>query len=362
MSDDLDFTEALKRVLPDAYHEDADVVEGHDDEISEFLGPALRTKLRRDMIQRDLEPATESTVELSELDWEPELPGDGTDPEDIVVRRYVSMEKFLSLLESGLWFSRIDNFTDPFEGIVSGETIRRRWDTWYYSESEGDPAPYDVKDYGKAKDEIIRKQTFASCWRWGGEESRVFWDAYIGEDEGLAIETTLDNLLTVIEDTEQKIVVGKVNYEEYRGGRDRFANDHLARVFHKRKGFEDEQELRLVTREQVEDIDYDCNEGRNFSVDVSAKPGLNIEVNPSELIDGIILAPGTSDWVIDTITDRLNIEHLEVNLLRSYLDIDPYKIPPEQVESFMNSRRNELLDTDLEEYRRIDYYDNDQSL
>jgi hypothetical protein len=340
-------------------------VDGHEEEISEFLGPALRTKLRRDIVQRNLESATESTTDLSESDWEPDLPGDGRDPEEIIVRRYITLNKFFSLLDTGLWFSRIDNFADPFEGIVSGETLRRRWDTWHYSEAEGDPLPYDWNDYGRAKDKIIRKQSFASCWRWGGNESDVFWSAYIGDDPGLAIETSLENLISVIEGVDRDVVIGKVNYRDYRGRRDKLGDDqedlpsdhHLLRVFHKRKGFQDEQELRLVTREQVEDIEYDCNEGKNFSITVSAKPGLNVEVNPLDLIDRIILSPETSGWVIDTLTERLNMEGLDVDLLRSYLDIDPYKIPPERVESFMDSTRNDLIDTDLEDYRRIDYYE-----
>jgi hypothetical protein len=60
--------------------------------------------------------------------------------------------------------------------------------------------------------------------------------------------------------------------------------------------------------------------------------------------------------VINIFSKRLSMQGLDVDLLRSYLDIDPYKIPPERVESFIDSTPNDLSDTDSEDDRRVDYY------
>jgi hypothetical protein len=38
-----------------------------------------------------------------------------------------------------------------------------------------------------------------SCWRYGGEESAVFWDACIDDGNGVAVETTLDTLSSAME-------------------------------------------------------------------------------------------------------------------------------------------------------------------
>ena len=70
-----------------------------------------------------------------------------------------------------------------------------------------------------AEDEILRKQSFVSCWRYGGEESAVFWDAYIDDGNGVVVETTLDTLSSAMERAHREVLIGKVNYREYKGER-----------------------------------------------------------------------------------------------------------------------------------------------
>jgi hypothetical protein len=135
---------------------------------------------------------------------------------------------------------------------VPEEIIRDRMDTLEFTIDEEGPT-FDVMDMFNAEDEVIRKQSFVSCWRYGGEESSIFWDAYIGGQTGVAIQTTLEKLESAVQNANRDILMGKLNYRNYKGTRERFASGSVDRVFHKRFAFEDEREFRLLARQKIND-------------------------------------------------------------------------------------------------------------
>lgn len=321
-----------------------------DDEIRDCLSDALRSKIHRDGISRELELTIEGTSDIPDLDNPPELPeSSGEDP--ITVRRYLDTSKFASFLNSGIWFSRLDNFSDNYEGKVSDKTVRRRYDQWEYLEFEDDPPPFDTRDMDAAIDEIIRKQSYVSCWRYGGKESAVFWNAYIDGGNGVAVETTLDRLQNIIREADRDILLGKVDYRRYKGSTEQFARDSIDRVFHKRFAFDDEQELRLLARQQVNDIAVNKGQGRSFDIEINADNGFRVNVNADELIEKVILPPNVKDREISRVVQLMEYHEIDAEVWRSILDVSPGTTAPQKV---TGENAGEITRDDMKHVRVVD--------
>jgi len=305
--------------------------EDHDEEeVQEFLSDAIRSKIRRDFVASRLKQTIENTATVPDLDDPPELP-ERSDEEPILVRKYLDLSKFVSLLQDGIWFSRLDNFDDDYEGRVSDKTVRHRFDQWEYLEFEDDPPPYDLRQMYAAEDEILRKQSFVSCWRYGGEESAVFWDAYIDDGNGVAVETTLDTLSSAMEQAHREVLIGKVNYREYKGSDERFAANGVDRVFHKRIAFGDEKELRLLARQELNDMDLEVSETGDIDMELEADPGFNLEVDPEDLIERIILPRNINDRQLTQVVQLMEYHDITAEIWRSMLDVSPGTTAPMQV-------------------------------
>ena len=109
---------ALREILQKDYDEE---------EVREFLSDAIHSKIRCDFVASRLEQTIENTATLPDIDDPPELP-ERSEEEPTLVRKYLDLSKFVSLLQGGIWFSRLDNFDDDYEGRVSDKTVRHRFD------------------------------------------------------------------------------------------------------------------------------------------------------------------------------------------------------------------------------------------
>jgi len=331
-------------------------------EVREYIDDSLRSKVRRDGISNHLDPVVEDTSTLPDLDDPPELPtiddtvgSNGSKEDDgdesIVVRRYMDLSKFNSFLNSGIWFSRLDNFDDDYEGQISDETVRRRYDKMEYLEFEDDPPPYNIQDMDYAKDKIVRKQSYVSCWRYGGEESKIIWDAYLGERDGVAIETTLESLRDQIAQVDQDFLFGKINYKKYKGSTEPFARDYVDRVFYKRFAFDDEQELRILTRQEIDNYDVILDEGKNFHLDIEASTGFNVNIDINDLVDKVILPPGINNRGISQVVHIVEQHDIDAEIWKSIIDVPPRRTATVAVEG---ENRGEVTDDSLRRARIID--------
>ena len=291
----------------------------NEEEFRAFLKDTIWDKHQRDQLSEVIQDEINALSTLPDDTEEIELP-DG-DESEVVVRRYLDTAKLTSFLADGVWFGRLNILADEYEGRDSEEAIRDRMDIKEYAIDEEPVAPYDLADYDKAKELIIRNQSFVSCWRYGSDESAVFWNAYIDGTDGVAIETTLDKLHTQTAATPE-IVIGKVKYKQYKGTRERHSTGDLERAFTKRFAFEDEQELRLLMRRQVDDFDLTLDR-RQFSVHLTASPGVTLEIDSNELIDKFILPPNASDRDISRVVQIADYHGLDAEIWRSRLDVPP---------------------------------------
>lgn len=254
--------------------------------------------------------AAKKAITDSELpmhaEWAPEQPD-----ENEVIRRYRTFDRFISILsKEKLWFSNVDGFSDSFEGTLPDKntTLERGLGSW---------------DHRRNRRQRENEHTYINCWRRGKNESAVFWDAYVGESPGLAIQTTVEDLRNSIElpvakpyidhytdekgsieevgefsdeykQELEKVQLGNVEYIDFEEDKVPMSMHSYTRFFHKRGGFHHEKEFRAVFEDR-----RDPNKAKPVSVDLD------------KLINSVILKPGISDEhaaIVEILFDNLNID------------------------------------------------------
>lgn len=155
------------------------------------------------------------------------------------VWRYMDFAKFVALLKSrSIYLTRVDRFTDPYEGTTTPRTAAG--------------IGQFLKNMGSAHDEAYvlnmldaaRRELFVSCWHANEHESEAMWRLYCGDGGGVAIQTTYSALLEAVR-WHQGVYIGAVSYVDYRNTSFPDANIFYP-VMHKRASFIHEREVRLV--------------------------------------------------------------------------------------------------------------------
>lgn len=204
-----------------------------------------------------------------------------------IVWHYFSLAKFLSLLnDKQLFFLRSDLFFDTKEGKLS--SMDKRLYNYYNASSIADRS--ERGGLGCC---------YINCWVMSDVELYLMWNTYSSLKEGIAVKSTIGNLINALDPKETKdIIISDVKYIDYEteytfdktGG---IANA-LAPYFCKRKFFSQEQELRLVH--------YDPY--MRFSHNVY---NMKFAVSLEKLIDEVWIAPEAEDWYVDLIKKELTL-------------------------------------------------------
>lgn len=173
--------------------------------------------------------------------------------------KYLDLFKLFHLIETAtLYFTRLDRFDDPLEGLtVDGLRNRYLLDA-LPDEDERNPnisSEYHnlSKEYflqRKSDSDKIEKVThrFASCWFLGKYESIAMWNLYSNKDS-VAIQFDAQKLIEIIEQAArdfsenvwEKLVIGTVDYISIDD-----ITKHRYLGFRKLKHYEYENELRFV--------------------------------------------------------------------------------------------------------------------
>lgn len=212
----------------------------------------------------------------------PDLPN----AQDGLLWRYMTMAKYLDLLSRrALWLSRADCLGDPYEGHFTPATLQASQDYW--DEHGLDPS-LPVDEAGNASPEILRrmghgasKMMYANCWHESEYESAALWAQYAAD--GIAVSTTVQRLRQALAGARQHLYVAKVTYLDFdHEGWD--SSNLLSNVLHKRRSFEHEREVRLVTLHTAED-------------GLEAQPaGFYAEVDLDVLVERVHVAPSSPEW------------------------------------------------------------------
>jgi hypothetical protein len=219
-------------------------------------------------------------------------------PDDnIIVWRYIDFTKFVDLLNSQtIYFTRADKFEDPYEGLYPVKDVIDK----------------EFKNY-----DVVRKQTYVSCWSMGENESAALWKIYSDSKNSIAIQSTFGQLKASIEKCEHDVYASVVRYKDY-NKTDYFGivNENIwapahrgATVFpiiYKRVSFAFENELRLIYVKAP--VRIDINES-------SLELGKRIKIDLEQLIYKLHLSPYSDEWfrnLVLGLLDKYNLGHKEV--------------------------------------------------
>lgn len=135
-------------------------------------------------------------------------------PSDINTKiwRYIDFGKFIDLLETqSLFFCRIDKLGDQNEGILPKSTI----DFWIDRVRRGlesGQSEVDLKKHISFLHTEIRRIAMVNCWHISEHENPAMWQIYAKNHFGIAIETTIKDLIDTFKLIPDKIFIGKINY------------------------------------------------------------------------------------------------------------------------------------------------------
>jgi len=174
--------------------------------------------------------------------------------DDTVIWRYISFERFRQLINSSeLCFSRVDQFSDFTEGMMTKKTF--------------DCSVKDFMSQGLSEQEALQiasaqaftnrflhcRYFYAICWAGLGRESNLLWRSYgtpRPSDEfqfKVAIKTTVGKLKSALADTEN-LPFGRAKYIDFEvvDPYENAGNEFSKNVFLKKIEYEDEHEVRVA--------------------------------------------------------------------------------------------------------------------
>lgn len=230
-----------------------------------------------------------------------EIPDD-----ESVIWRFLDLAKFISLLkESALFMTRADKFEDHFEGAVCLLAYSDKYDEAladYYSDITGHSVSDALIEEEHRAIQLIRKNSFLSCWFESPYESIAMWRLYASgqNSKGVAIKTTVGRLKKSIG---HEIEIGRIEYIDYSK---EWPNANEA-LWRKRISFEYEHEVRIRI----------ITEG---GLSPTPPEFRLLPVNLNELIESVYVSPMAETWFRDVVVDVLKKYGLNKDVHHSALD------------------------------------------
>jgi hypothetical protein len=250
--------------------------------------------------------------------------------ENEIIWRYLSLEKFKSMLErKAVFFCRADRFSDPFEGSVP-----KREANYRFIEQER-IANHNRQPLNLAqaiKNELGTKETHkmlkwlytVNCWRIGESEADFMWRLYLKSNFGVAIKSNIKSIIQAFSETPENILISKVRYIDYDNDiwyhpiEFPYGNyNFITPLFHKRKEYLHETELRLLHK--VDEAEGD----ENYWTKQEFEKGVFIDISINHLIDEIVLPPTSDYYIEDKVKELLNDFSLDKPVRKSKLSDEP---------------------------------------
>lgn len=164
-----------------------------------------------------------------------------TPPIETVIWRYIDLPKFLQMLEQGgLYFALLTEFSDKWEAVLGRELTHSI-----------------ATHFGGASGEVIQlmqdysKHTAVNCWYQGAGESVAMWKLYTKSEYGVAIKSTVGDLMKALSVYPPEVFIGSVKYEDHTSPPTQtLAQQHISpyrAILQKRTCYQHECELRVIT-------------------------------------------------------------------------------------------------------------------
>lgn len=190
--------------------------------------------------------------------------------EDTPIKQYMDLDYLLQMLETNQYYvSRKYTFEDALEGDFPTNRV-------FPVTAVGEnipPQPKQDIDVCLNVWKSIQKNRIVptSCWTHNMEDRMVMWKNYTPKF-GACIKSTVNKVVASIENNDYDIWCGKITYDGYYAQKELVAN-----LFSKTKAYSEEEECRFYFFEYKQP---------NYTL-----PYIKIDINPSVMIDEIILSP-----------------------------------------------------------------------
>jgi hypothetical protein len=248
-----------------------------------------------------------------------EVPSDQT-----VVWRYMTHTKFVVFLQQRrLWFTRLGKLEDKHEGALTrvrmaSSRLMPNVPLHHWSRQLGgnylDIVKRDFRLMG-------RDRTFVDCWHMNDGESAAMWGLYLKTGEGVAVKTTFGKLTASLRDPDRAICAGVIRYLDY-NTQTTEPDNPFAPFISKRKSFEHERELRLLTQEALHPELWDSGSKR-WKDDTDIRAGVEVPVDMDLLIEEVRVAPTMPPWYFDSVVELAERYGVRARVLKSSQDDAP---------------------------------------
>lgn len=226
----------------------------------------------------------------------------------MIIRRYINFEKFVYLLNDGLFCPKSRLFEDQWEGVIA------------QYEKQND-AKY-INNFSKAREWI-----YLSCWHMETAESYAMWKIYGEHQYSVCIETTKAKIEELFQ--KSNLAASIYSCEVVYGSPDEHvvgpaysvlkeSNSILEKVqwwygFNhgiKHKAYIFEKEYRVIIVDE------------RFNLEIlNELQGLTLKIAPAEIIDSVIVSPRAPEWFVKIVSDILRKYDLSLNITKSNLEL-----------------------------------------
>ncbi len=254
------------------------------------------------------------------------LPGIGLPEDTDLLWRYMSFEKFVSLLNTkSLFFTRADKFDDPFEGFTH-PLVKRDYESSIDTNA--------LVEFQKN----LPKYALCSCWHHAEEESIAMWEKYHMQNSGIAIKTTFSKFKDCLKE-DYRVFLGKIEYIDHYAYPVPQNISEMSMFytwyFHKRKTFEYEREFRAIFFNFPRFFtNYIDDEGNFINRKTPLKEiefedicniGMSLEIDINRLICEVIISPYNrkEEWILDTVRSVINQYGFDIDVNVSRLLDEP---------------------------------------
>lgn len=180
--------------------------------------------------------------------------------------------------------------------------------------------------------EQTRKHVHLNCWHSNERESMPMWQIY--SERGVAIKSTVGDVIEALEKTDYRVHLGEVTYDREEGtgayqGRTEDGN-HSGNLYEpyttKNEYYDYEQEFRLLTSPLMHPkFEEEVEEGDEIAYEEEhSNSSLYVGVYARDLINEIVLSPRASNWEKETMQDVVERRFgLRDTVQESYMDTEP---------------------------------------
>lgn len=250
---------------------------------------------------------------------------------DLTVWRYMPLSKFISMLTfQALWFSKLNMLQDQFEGMMpepTKEIMKKR----HQEMKKNFPAElhWQFDEMASCNEQDSRELLVVSCWFLSEAESLRMWKEYGGENDAVAIKSTVRKLIENVGVPEDPHAthIGRVKYVHHSNHMMSAykANQGIERAFLKdAEKFHHEKELRIATLNvktrhcvKPDGEPYKESEVQGKNMNNFDEPGLYISIRFKELVSEIVASPNSGEWFVSLLKRIMNLNNLNIKVSAS---------------------------------------------